>query len=105
MGLKQQIEADTDKVFFNTNDFADVVIFNGKEIPIIIDADYLQGKTEEYAIALSEGEQVIFARSCDFTNGLPTIGQLLIKDDVTWYIRHAIDNLGVYELRIGRRKQ
>jgi hypothetical protein len=105
MGLKQQIVADTDKVYFNTNDFAEMVIFNGKEIPIIMDNDYLQAKTEEYAIGLSEGEQVIFARASDFTNGLPTIGQQLIKDDITWFIRHAIDNAGVYELRIGRSKQ
>jgi hypothetical protein len=104
MSLKSLIADDINAVFFDEDDFAEAAIINGQKIPIIKDDDFLAAKTETYAIGLSEGEQVIFVRAKDFKNGLPQVSQELEKDGIKWYIRHAINNMGVYELRIGRSK-
>ena len=101
MSLHDVIHDDIDRVFFNLNDFAETVAIDGKEIPIVSDPDSLGNKTELYAMGLSEGEELIFVRAADM-NKMPMIGEQLTKNGKQWYIRHVINNYGVYELRIGR---
>ena len=101
MNLKEMIATDIDSVFFKTDELADIVIIDGKECPIVLDQDYLDGKTEIYAAGLSEGEQLIFIREVDLYR-LPQPGEQLTKDGKQWYIRHSINNCGVFCLRIGR---
>jgi hypothetical protein len=103
MDFKDALAADIDNVFFETNEFAENVIIDGKSIPIILDNDVLQGMSEIYAKGLAEGEQFIFVKEKDMFR-LPQEGEMLTKDGKEWYIRHAVSEMGVYGIRIGRER-
>ena len=101
MSLKDAIFSDIDNVFFQLNDFAETVVFDGKEIPVIKDSQTLNEKTDLYAMGLSQGEELRYVRAADMPRR-PNRGDQLTEDGKQWYIRHVVDNYGVYELRIGR---
>jgi len=103
MGFKEQAAADIDNVFFNEAEFAEVAIIDGKPVPIILDNDELKGKSDVYALGLAEGEQLIFIKEKDLFR-LPQPGEQMTIKDRQWYVRHALSNMGVYEIRIGRDK-
>ena len=101
MGFKEQAAADIDNVFFNTDEFADEAIIDGKPVPIIPDNDALNRKSEIYAQGLADGEQLIFIKQKDLLR-LPQPGEQMTIGGKKWYIRHALSDAGVFELRIGR---
>lgn len=103
MNFKDTLAADIDNVFFETKEFAETVIIDGKSVPVILDDDALQGMSELYAMGLSEGEQFLFIKEKDM-NRLPQPGEQLSKDGTKWYVRHAVSNLGVFAIRIGRER-
>jgi hypothetical protein len=101
MDFKDAIAADIDNVFFDTKEFAENAVIDGRSVPIIIDDDALQGKSDVYAMGLSEGERLIFIREKDLRR-LPQPGEQMTIGDKQWYVRHSLPNMGVYEIRIGR---
>ena len=103
MNFRDAVAADLDNVFFNEKEFAESVIIDGKPVPIILDNNALQGMSELYAKGLSEGEQFIFIKEKDM-HRLPQPGEELTKDGKQWYIRHAVSEMGVFGLRIGREQ-
>jgi hypothetical protein len=103
MNFKDAVAADIDNVFFETQEFAETVIIDGKSVPIILNSDAIQGMAELYAQGLSKGEQYIFIKAKDMFR-LPNEGEELTKDGKKWYIKHAVDEQGVYGLRIGRKR-
>jgi hypothetical protein len=103
MDFKDVIAADIDNVFFETKEFAENVMIDGKSVPIILDDDALQGKSDVYAMGLAEGERLIFIKEKDL-HRLPQPGEQMTIDNKQWYVRHAVSNAGVFELRIGRER-
>ena len=105
MGLKDVMAEDVDNVFFNADELAEVVTINGKPIPILLDSDALDKKTDVFANRLADGEELIFIRAKDLGNRPPEPGALIKKDGKDFYVRPpVVTNMGVYEFRIGRSK-
>jgi len=103
MNFKDAVAADIDNVFFKTNEFAESVNIDGKPVPLILDDDMLQGKTETYAEGLANGEQFIFIKQKDIKR-IPQPGDELSKENKKWYVREVISEMGVLAIRIGRNK-
>jgi hypothetical protein len=103
MDFKDVAADDIDNVFFETKEFAENVVIDGKSVPIILDDDALQGKSDVYAMGLSEGERLIFIKEKDLRR-LPQSGEQMTIGDKQWYVKHAVSNAGVFELRIGRER-
>jgi hypothetical protein len=103
MDFKDAIAADIDKVFFTDEEFAENAMIDGKSVPIILDDDALQGKSDVYAMGLAEGERLIFIKEKDLRR-LPQPGEQMTIGDKQWYVKHAVSNAGVFELRIGREQ-
>jgi hypothetical protein len=103
MDFKGMVAADVDNVFFGTNEFAEEVMIDGKNVSVILDNDALQGMSELYAMGLTEGEQFIFIKEKDM-HRLPQPGDQITKDGMEWYVRHAVSDMGVYGIRIGRKQ-
>ena len=101
MSLKEVIASDIDDVFFDTDEFAEIATVDGKPVPIILDNDALNGKSELYTAGLSEGEQLIFIKQKDMLRR-PMEGEQITINGKQWYVRHSLLNMGVYEIRIGR---
>jgi len=104
MGFKETAAADIDNVFFNDDEFAEEAIIDGKPVPIIRDDDELNRKSEIYAQGLADGEQLIFIKQKDMKR-LPQPGSQMTIDDKQWFVKSALNNSGVYELRIGRKQR
>jgi hypothetical protein len=103
MDFKDAIAEDVDNVFFQTEEFAETAVIDGRSVPIILDDDALQGKSDVYAMGLAEGERLIFIKEKDLRR-LPQPGEQMTIDDKQWYVRHSLSNQGVFELRIGRNR-
>jgi hypothetical protein len=103
MNFRDAVVADIDDVFFDTDEFAENVIIDGTSIPIILDNDALQGMSEIYAQGLAHGEQYIFIKEKDMSR-LPQEGEQLTKDGKEWYVKHAVSEMGIYGIRIGRER-
>jgi hypothetical protein len=103
MDFKNAVAADIDNIFFETGEFAENAMIDGKSVPIILDDDALQGKSDVYATGLAEGERLIFIKEKDLRR-LPQPGEQMTIGDKQWYVRHAVSNAGVFELRIGRER-
>jgi hypothetical protein len=103
MDFKDVIAADIDNVFFNAKEFAENAMIDGRSVPIILDDNALQGKSDVYAMGLAEGERLIFIKEKDM-HRLPQPGDQMSIGDEQWYVRHAVSNAGVFELRIGRER-
>jgi len=103
MDFKDAVAADIDNVFFNSNEFAETVLIDGKSVPIILDDDAMIKSAEVFAMGLEQGEQFIFIKEKDM-NRLPMPGDQLSKEGVQWYVRHVVSNMGVYAIRIGRNR-
>jgi hypothetical protein len=101
MDFKDALVADIDNVFFDTKEFAENAIIDGRSIHIILDDDALQGKSDVYAMGLADGERLIFIKEKDLRR-LPQPGEQMTSGDKQWYVRHSLPNAGVYEIRIGR---
>jgi len=104
MTFKEAAAADIDNVFFNTDEFSEEAIIDGKPVPITRDDDELNRKSELYAQGLAEGEQLIFIKQKDLKR-IPRPGDQMTINDKQWYVKHALNNEGVYELRIGRSQR
>ena len=102
MGFKEQAAADIDNVFFRTDEFAEVAIIDGKPVPISFDNDALNGKSEIYARGLAEGELFFFIKQKDLFR-IPQPGERMTINEKQWYVKHAFNNAGVYEIRVGRK--
>jgi len=103
MGFKEAAAADVDNVFFQTDEFAESVIIDGRTVPIILDNHTLKGMAELYAKGLAEGEQFIFIKEKDM-NRLPQSGEQLTKDGKKWFVKDAVSDMGVFGIRIGRKQ-
>ena len=103
MDFKELVTADIDNVFFKIDEFAEEAVIDGKPIPFILDNDALNDKSDVYAMGLAEGEQLIFIKEKDL-HRLPQPGEQMTIKGKQWYVRHAISNMGVYEIRIGRER-
>jgi hypothetical protein len=103
MDFKDAAAADIDNVFFETGEFAENAMIGDRSVPVILDDDALQGKSDVYAMGLAEGERLIFIKEKDLRR-LPQPGEQMTIGDKQWYVRHSLSNLGVVELRIGRER-
>jgi len=104
MNFKEAVAIDIENVFFNTNELSETVTIDGRQVPIILDNDVFDKKTDIQAAALSNAEELIFIKAGDLKR-LPNPGDQIKKDGKEWYVKPpVVSNMGVYEIRIGRKK-
>ena len=101
--FKDVLAADVDSVFFNDTDFAETAVIDGKTVPVIWDDDALNNKSDVYAMGLADGEKLLLIREKDMRR-LPLPGEQITIDGEQWYVRHAVSNAGVFEVRVGRNR-
>jgi hypothetical protein len=104
------VAADINNVFFNAGELADIFDVQGiGKIPIMQDDDRILERTDNSALGTELGEGLIFVRAADCPR-MPQANERMIITDkngrkAEWYVRHIVENTGVYEIRLHRRKQ
>lgn len=96
------IERDN-KIFFNTNDFADLHSVNGVQVAIVEDNDKLSEKITKDYDGLIIGDILFYIADIDMRkikriNYPPRVGDVLIYDDEEMEITSVINQDGQWEL-------
>jgi hypothetical protein len=101
MSLKDLIARDIDAVFFNLDEIAQTAIIDGVPVPISQDDDRITEKADISALGSTLGEILIFVKEKDLPRA-PLGGEQINVNGKNWYVRSAISNMGVFEIRLGR---
>lgn len=100
--FKEQILKDVENTFLNVDEFSDVHIVNGIEMPVQID-NIEQIEREKRVNQTMDGiftqQKLIYVNAVDF-GPLPKQGSLLKLDKRTYKVMDAIDEDGVYSITI-----
>lgn len=96
MSLKKQIQADLN-LFFNTDDFADTHLINGRPLNVVVDNDQLTKRSKKEYDGISVGEVLYFVKAEDFGER-PEQGAPQIFDGRQMYVFDCREDNGVYEI-------
>lgn len=104
MTFKEQIAKDNATVFINTEEFSEIHLINGKEMPCNIDNNEMidrekryQYKRSLYADGVYLKTVLIYVRADDF-GPLPAVGRLITFDKKSYIVSDAINEDGIYSL-------
>lgn len=110
MSFKELVEQDNRTVFMNLDEFADIHVINGKEMPCIIDNNEMidrekryQYKRSLYADGVYLKEVLLYVKAEDF-GSLPAVGRSLTLDKKSYIISDAIDEGGIYSISLEANK-
>lgn len=110
MTFKEQIAKDNTQVFMNVDEFGELHIVNGNQMPVIIDNNELVDREKRYRYRNSlyaDGvylkELLIYVKASDFGK-LPAIGRTINFDGKIYTVSDAINEDGIYSLTLEANK-
>ncbi len=101
--FKEQLEKDFDYTFFNMDEFAEMHVIDGKEIPVVVDNETLL----QMNLGKSAREDGIFTDNIvlfiqkKHLEEEPVIGQIMEFDRVTYPVVNVLADLGGYTVILG----
>lgn len=104
-GFKDYVQSDVSSVFFNQQEFADTHNIDGKDIPVVIDADTSKEENVNggsmYAThsGVMLSEFAIFVRTADIEK--PVISQHIFLDNARYIVTDVQETAGVYQITLG----
>jgi len=102
MSLKDQVRADLD-VFFNTGEFAETHVIDGRSLNIIVDNDQLKERSVKEYDGISVGEILYYVKASDYGER-PEQGTPQIFDGRQMYVFDAREDTGVYEIILSQNR-
>lgn len=96
----EQMEKDFDSTFFNTNEFAEMHMVDGKEIPVVVDNETLL-QLNLGKMAYSDGiftDSIMFFVQSKHLDYEPVIGQIIEFDGVTYPVDNVLSDTGGYTI-------
>lgn len=106
MTFKELIDSDIENTFMNTDEFSEMHVVNGKEIPVTIDTNELierKKKANENMDGIYANQKLLYVAASDF-GPLPKQGSILILDGRTYRVDEAVSESGIYSITIGVNK-
>ena len=101
--FKQIIRNDNRHVFLNLDEFADIHIVNGREMPVIIDSNELEDREKAYKGNHVEGiykkTMLIYLLAVEFGR-MPAVNSLLTLDGVSYRVTNAINEDAIYSVEM-----
>lgn len=93
MNFKEQIALDN-RVFLNLDEFADLHIFDGKNVTCIVDDDYVEQQTIKTGLGTAVGMKVIHVSLSELP-GKPVSDAVINFDGKNYTIKTVLDNEGI----------
>lgn len=100
--FKEATQRDIDEVFFNVDEFSDLHVIDGVEMPAMID-DMENIEREKKMKSKMDGiyaRQVLLYVKASAFGGLPAHGRLMTLDGRRYMVVDAVDEGGVYTLTL-----
>lgn len=98
--FKEIVTQDINNIFFNLDEFAELHNINGRDIPIVIDEDILQtrsqNKSERYD-GIYSAQVVIYVKIKDLSER-PIYGEHFELDNKLYLVSECSESLGIYEV-------
>ena len=101
--FKDMVHEDITAVFMNTDELAYMRDVGGVKMRVMQDDDRILDRSDSAAIGTGIGEGLIFVRAEDLPR-IPAPNELLPIDGKNWYVVNAIENRGMYEIRLSRNQ-
>lgn len=98
--FKEVLQADIDNTFMNLEEFADIHIVDGKEIPVLVDDNEIierQKKMKSNMEGVYVKQKLIYVKASDF-GVLPAIGRQIMFDGKRYLVTDSTDEQGMYAI-------
>lgn len=104
MNFKEQAAADVFRVFFNVNEFSDLVVIDGHPCVVHIDSDRLIERSEKEYDGITTGLLLYFIPAAVYPGERPKVGNAQVFNNKLHYIDSVSLNAGVYEIVINQNR-
>lgn len=95
MSFHDMVRKDLDRVFFNLEEFAELHVINGFEMPCVIDRDENTDATVRSVMGVYASAIELRVRASDLKR-LPKEGEPLSLDGQTYFVAEASSEMGLY---------
>lgn len=98
--FKEVLQADIDNTFMNLEEFADIHIVDGKEIPVLVDDNEIierQKKMKSNMDGMYVKQKLIYVKASDF-GVLPAIGRQIMFDGKRYLVTDSTDEQEMYAI-------
>lgn len=102
MTFKDIIRDDVHRTFLNTEEFSDMHVVNGVEMPVQIDSNEQIEREKRYSQNIDGmylNQKLIYVAALDY-GPLPKQGSMLTLDGRKYRVADAIDEYGVYSITL-----
>lgn len=108
MTFKELLNSDVEKTFMNVDEFSEMHVVNGKEMPVTIDNHELIERKKrvsrnENMDGIYVGQKLIYVAASDF-GPLPKQGSYLTLDGLKYQVDEAVSEMGMYSITIRENK-
>lgn len=98
--LKDQLEKDFDRTFFNVDEFGEIHDIDGEKIPVVVDNETLLqlnlGKTAD-SDGIFQDNRMFFVEKKYFQEE-PAVGQIMEFDGEAYQVWNVLEDLGGYTI-------
>ncbi len=95
MGFKEMVQKDLD-VFFNQEEFSEIHLINGVQLPVVIDNDQLMKRSKVEYQGISVGQLLFYVKSSLIPE--PSQGDPFTFDNKLMYVFDVREDCGMYEI-------
>ncbi len=103
MNFKDQVALDIRNTFFNTDEFSDSVIIDGRDCIVQIDSDRLIERADKEYGGITTGLILYYIPVTDCPS-TPRVGNSQVFNNKLHYIDSVLENDGVYEIMINQNR-
>lgn len=101
--FKDMVAHDLDATFLNTDEFAELHIVEGKEIPVVMDDDRLTTLKKGQILGLVEADMLLMGKVSDFPADMEP-GRLLNVDGRELIVAKASRDMGLIEAALRQNR-
>lgn len=98
--FKDVMQDDVSNVFMNKDEFADLHIVDGKNIPVIVDDNEIierEKKMKSNMDGVFVKQKLIYVKAIDF-GGVPVVGRAIMFDGKAYRVLDVTDENGLYAI-------
>lgn len=102
MTFKDIVKQDVQQTFLNTDEFSEIHIVNGKQMPVQIDSNEQIEREKRFnqnMDGIYKNQKLIYVAASDF-GPMPKQGSILTMDKRTYRVADAIDESGIYSITL-----
>lgn len=104
MNFKELAAQDIGRTFFNTDEFSEEVMIDGRPLVVNIDSERLIERAEKEYSGITHGLVLYYVAALIFGLPTPKVGNSQKFNNKLYYIDSIAENEGVYEILINQNR-